>query len=174
MSTRKLNTQQAAFVREYLLCRNASEAARKAGYTMKNANRAGTRLLSNHVIKQIIEESEKKAEKKFDISQERIINELASIAFFDIKKVMHINESGVSLKPWSEIEDEISKAIQSVSENESQFGTSRSIRGHDKIAALKLLGLHIGMWKDKGGDEKNPASIILNYNFNDPIKSEEK
>ncbi|MBR3388684.1 MAG: terminase small subunit, partial [Bacteroidales bacterium] len=40
-----LTARQKRFVEEYLLCGNSAEAARRAGYSVKTANRLGSRLL---------------------------------------------------------------------------------------------------------------------------------
>lgn len=51
-----LTPKQQAFIEHYLICWNASEAARRAGYASKSANREGTRLLSNDVISTRVQE----------------------------------------------------------------------------------------------------------------------
>ncbi len=52
---RPLTRRQRLFVEEYLTCWNASEAARRAGYTGK-ANVIGAKLLANISIKALIEQ----------------------------------------------------------------------------------------------------------------------
>lgn len=51
----RLSNKQRVFVAEYLKCWNSSEAARRAGYSRKNANVNGPRLLANAGIKAAIE-----------------------------------------------------------------------------------------------------------------------
>lgn len=50
-----LRRKQLVFVEEYLRCWNASEAARRAGYSTKNANVVGPRLLANVGISRAID-----------------------------------------------------------------------------------------------------------------------
>ncbi len=45
-----LNDKQAAFVREYLVDFNATQAAARAGYSKKTAQEQGSRLLSNVMV----------------------------------------------------------------------------------------------------------------------------
>ena len=51
----KLNPKQRAFIEHYLTCWNASEAARRAGYSAHTANEQGARLLANVSVKAAIE-----------------------------------------------------------------------------------------------------------------------
>jgi phage terminase small subunit len=50
-----LTHKQAAFVEHYLACWNATEAARRAGYSVKTAQEQGSRLLSNVIVSAAIE-----------------------------------------------------------------------------------------------------------------------
>lgn len=50
-----LSAKQRAFVDEYLKCRNAAEAARRAGYSGHTARQQGQRLLTNVDVSQEIE-----------------------------------------------------------------------------------------------------------------------
>jgi len=51
-----MNAKQRAFVEHYLQCWNASEAARRAGYSEKTARQTGSRLLTYADIQEAIEE----------------------------------------------------------------------------------------------------------------------
>ena len=51
-----LSPKRRAFVEEYLRCWNATEAARRAGYSERSANPTGSRLLANDSVKAYIEE----------------------------------------------------------------------------------------------------------------------
>jgi len=55
-----MNAKQAAFVREYLIDFNATQAALRAGYSEKAAQQTGSRLLLNAVIAQAIEDAQAK------------------------------------------------------------------------------------------------------------------
>lgn len=51
-----LSAKRRAFVEEYLRCWNATEAARRAGYSARSANPTGSRLLANDSVKACIEQ----------------------------------------------------------------------------------------------------------------------
>jgi phage terminase small subunit len=54
MSARKLTARQRAFIDEYVLCRNATLAAKNAGYSPKTARHQGSVLLTNPHIQAAI------------------------------------------------------------------------------------------------------------------------
>ena len=51
----KLTTRQRVFIEEYLQCGVGSEAARRAGYSVKTAQEQASQLLSKLIVKQAIE-----------------------------------------------------------------------------------------------------------------------
>ena len=64
MAGKKLTPKQAAFVAEYLIDLNATQAAIRAGYSAKTAKEQATRLLTNvHIASAIAEQTAKRAEK---------------------------------------------------------------------------------------------------------------
>jgi phage terminase small subunit len=52
---RALSQRQYKFVEEYLVCGNATEAARRAGYSIRKSHNTGTRLLRTPAIRRQIE-----------------------------------------------------------------------------------------------------------------------
>ena len=90
-----LNDRQRRFAAEYVADCNATQAAIRAGYSKKTANEQGCRLLANVNIQAEIEKRLQKPLKKLEVTQERIVAELARIAFSDIKDVAKWGKSGV-------------------------------------------------------------------------------
>lgn len=76
-----LNPNQDRFWREYLIDKNATKAAERAGYSKKTAYSQGQRLLKNVEIKKRLREAFQKIENKLEITAERIRDELGIIAF---------------------------------------------------------------------------------------------
>jgi len=56
-----LTPKRAAFVREYLIDRNATQAALRAGYSPKGAGQKGHELLKNVDIREALEELDREA-----------------------------------------------------------------------------------------------------------------
>ena len=65
-----LNEKQELFVQHYILTRNASEAARLAGYSEKSARNQGSRLLQEEAIQQRIYDAEQEMTTDVDVISE--------------------------------------------------------------------------------------------------------
>jgi phage terminase small subunit len=73
--------RQQRFVREYLTDFNATQAAIRAGYSPKGASVQGARLLANAKVQAEVERLSKDKDAQLGLSNERILEELAGIAF---------------------------------------------------------------------------------------------
>ena len=80
MALPKLTPKQAAFVHEYLIDLNATQAAIRAGYSKKTANRIATENLSKPVIQEALREAREAREKRSMITVEWVLAQIASIA----------------------------------------------------------------------------------------------
>ena len=65
-----LNDKQEKFAQSYILHRNATEAARAAGYSKASAYNQGYRLLQNDEVKERIEDLEKELTTDVDVVAE--------------------------------------------------------------------------------------------------------
>ena len=74
----KLSIKQKRFIDEYIITGNASEAARRAGYSSKTANRIGTENLSKPVIQQTIADRLKELESKKTADVKEVLEFLTS------------------------------------------------------------------------------------------------
>lgn len=77
----KLTAKQEKFVKEYLTDLNATQAAIRAGYSEKTAYSQGQRLLKNVEIQKELAKHQKALQDKTEITQEKVIEELAAIGF---------------------------------------------------------------------------------------------
>lgn len=69
----KLTDKQAAFVREYLVDLNATQAAIRAGYSERTANAQAGRLLANVGIREAIENAQAKRARRVEIKAEDVL-----------------------------------------------------------------------------------------------------
>ena len=165
----KLTPKQAAFIREYLISRNGTEAARKAGYTGsdKVLCAIATENLSKPVIQAYVQARYKKLEEKFEITQDRIVQELAAIAFGHAGKVYDWSEESMNLIPKESLTEADMKYIENITETVAEGGgrtVNLKTMASQKTKSLELLGKHIGMWKDKdagSGDDKESRAALL-------------
>lgn len=76
-----LTEKQKAFVREYLVDLNATQAAIRAGYSKKNADRIGPELLGKTCVSAAVSEALQKRAERTEITQDKVLEEIARYAF---------------------------------------------------------------------------------------------
>jgi phage terminase small subunit len=145
----KLTAKQQRFVDEYLIDLNATQAAIRSGYSVKTANEQGARLLANVSVQEAIAKEMAERSKRTGINQDRVVLELAKMAFVNIDDVVDIKTGAVK---ENASKDDLA-CIQSIKYKKSEGinGTSveREVKIADKKSTLELLGKHLGMWNDK-------------------------
>ncbi|EGW50294.1 hypothetical protein HMPREF1022_02667 [Desulfovibrio sp. 6_1_46AFAA] len=150
---RKLTDKQAAFVAEYLVDLNATQAAIRAGYSERTAYRIGAELLQKTSVAEAIAAGQAKRAQRVEITADRVVAELAKIAFADPRDLMEWGPDGVKLKASADLTEEQAASVAEVSETTTKDGGSLKLKKHDKVKALELLGRHMGMFKDKVENE---------------------
>lgn len=144
----KLTEKQQRFVSEYLIDLNGTQAAIRSGYSAKTANEQASRMLANVSIQQAIAEAMAERSKRTGVNQDRVVLELAKIAFLKMTDV--VDSQGCIKEQASE--DDLA-CIESIkykhSDTETGSSTEREVKTASKIKALELLGKHLGMWSDK-------------------------
>lgn len=83
-----LTPKQERFVSEYLIDLNATQAAIRAGYSEANASKIASELLDKTHVKSAVDEALKKRAEKTDITAERVLAEIANMAFYDPAEIM--------------------------------------------------------------------------------------
>ena len=167
-----MTKKQKTFCDEYLIDLNATQAAIRAGYSSKTADRVGPELLGKTCIQENIAKAMAERSKRTGISQDRVIQELARIAFVNPQNV--INPKDASVKADA-TEDDLA-CIQSVKvktmDGAKGKSVEREVRLNDKMKALELLGKHLGMFKDKlEVDADMDLNITIDYGDNDNEES---
>jgi phage terminase small subunit len=137
------------FVEEYLVDLNATQAAIRARYSPKRADAIGHDLLSFTEVKNAIDEALEERRKKNEVTAERVIQELARIAFVDLRKVSSWGPNGVTLLPSEGLTDDEAAIVAEVSETTSETSGSIKFKRFDKLKALELLGKHLGMFVER-------------------------
>ena len=144
-----LTKKQKAFVQEYLIDLNATQAAIRAGYSPTSARQIADENMSKPDIKNAIDRAIAERSKRTGINADRIILELAKIAFVNPTDVINMDEATVR----GEANREDTAAISSVKvkriPTEAGDIVEREVKVYDKIKALELLGKHVGMFTDK-------------------------
>lgn len=145
---RKLTDKQKKFVEEYLIDLNATQACIRAGYSVKTAKEIGAQNLTKLNIQEAISRAMAERSKRTGINQDRIVQELARIAFVKITDVV---DSDGEINTNASDDDLACIESYKVEDSDSVNGSSskREVKLASKIKALELLGKHVGMWNDK-------------------------
>lgn len=101
-------------------------------------------MLSNVMVQDAVAKAMAVRSRRTGINQDRILYELAKIAFANMADVVDLDSAKV--KPDASRED--LSCIQSVRIKPNEWGTEREVKLYDRKAALELLGRHLGMFKD--------------------------
>jgi phage terminase small subunit len=144
----KMTKKQQLFIQEYLIDLNATQAAIRAGYSPDSAQEIGSQNLSKLMVKNAIDKAIAERSRRTGINQERVILELAKIAFLNPTDVINMDEA--TIKGESNRDDTAAIASVKVKRIPTEEGeiTEREVKTYDKIKALELLGKHLGMFKD--------------------------
>lgn len=144
-----LTDKQRVFVSEYCKDFNAHRAAVAAGVSEKSARQRGYRWLQTDVVRAAVVAEIEARNRDNRVTVERVLRELARIAFADIRTVVTVDRNGVALRPSESWSDDEAAAVAEVRETTTQYGGSVSAKMHNKIEALNLLGKHLGLWTDR-------------------------
>lgn len=141
-----MTQKQKRFIEEYLIDLNATQAAIRAGYSPDTAKSIGSENLTKPDIQARIAKAMAERSKRTGVNADRVVIELAKIAFVNAVEV--IDPKTATVKEGASSDD--TAAIQSVKvKTFGKDGLEREIKMADKIKALELLGRHLGMWNDK-------------------------
>lgn len=144
LPTKELTPKQAQFVREYLVDRNATQAAIRCDYSGRSAYSQGQRLLKDAVIAEAIQEAMNQRSERTNITADRVLREIAAQAFYDAADI-------------GDVEVTCPKDIRKLPENVRRciIGWSWDKAGNfvlkfsPKTPSLDLLGRHLKLFTDK-------------------------
>lgn len=144
MSLKKLTKKQELFVSEYLIDLNATQAAIRAGYSEKTANRIATENLSKPVIQAAISKAQNKRLEKNEVNADYVLKRLIEIDEMDVVDIL---DDGGHLKPITQWPKTWRRTISGLDVQELMMGkvetVLRKIKWPDKVKNLELLGKHI-------------------------------
>lgn len=163
-SPKKLTAKQQAFVNEYIVDLNATQAAIRAGYSEDTAYSIASENLTKPEIAGAIQVAMELRADRTRITADRVLVEVAKLGFSNIKDIFTATGQ---LKNLSALPDEVTAAIQSVEvvtkrvdggeDHEVEY--VHKIKMADKKASLELLGKHLKLFADRteltGADGKD-------------------
>lgn len=126
----KLTDKQKEFVRQYLVDLNATQAAVRAGYSVKTAYRQGADLLQKTSIREAIEKAQAKRARRVEVTQDYVLSNLVEVVERTMQRAPVLDRKG------EQVTDEEGRAVWT-------FDAKNANR------ALELLGKHLGIFTDK-------------------------
>lgn len=143
-----MTKKQRLFVTEYLIDLNATQAAIRAGYSVDTAGEIGHENLKKPEIQKAIAKAMAERSKRTGVNQDRVVQELAKLAFINMTDVIDGNG-----KIKDDATEDDKACIESIKykKSDTDTGTSveREVKIGSKLKALELLGKHLCMWNDK-------------------------
>lgn len=164
-----MNEKQRLFVQEYLVDLNATQAAKRAGYSEKTAGSTGWELLQKPEIAQAVQEAFRDRVDRTQVTQDRVIAEYAAIAFADVRDLMSWDEERVHLVPSADLGSRAAATIQTVKSKVTRIPREDDddlerieleLRMHSKVSALDALAKHVGLGRTSPEDEEDVAHKI--------------
>lgn len=188
--TGQITEKQERFAQEYIIDLNATQAYKRAGYSVKSDKAAaveGHKLLRNPKVAARIAELQNARQKRTEITQDRVLEELAAIGFAEITDFVQVVESSyeqpkddpIGQDDGEDDEDGLPKTTETkFFRGVEIFETSKMPKGaipaiasikqgrsgielklHDKVKALELMGRHLGIF-EKDNAQSKPVNNI--------------
>ena len=160
MMADELNEKQKRFAKEYVKDFNGKQAAIRAGYSEVSSSSTASELLTYPKVQAAIQKEIQKRNKRIEVTQDRVVEELAKIGFSDIKDVVEWDGDSTRIKDSSEVDGTIIAEITDIEtfiksipggkgkEPKQMLNRTKKVKLHDKMKALELLARHMGMLKD--------------------------
>lgn len=143
-----LTPKQKIFADEYLIDLNATRAYKMAYPKVKKDESArvnGSKLLTNTNVAEYIDKRMKDREKRTEITQDMVLQELAKIGFANVTDFVTIEGGCVKVKATNQMPRDKLGVIAGIKEGANGI----EVKLNDKEKALELIGRHLGMFKDK-------------------------
>ena len=132
-----LTPKQAAFVAEYLVDLNGTQAAIRAGYSAKTASVMAAKLLAEGKVKGAVEEQMQARAERTEITQDKVLTDIEAI-----KK-------------------------DAMREFQADDGRKSMNNHNAALKACELQGRHLKMWNDKlSVTGKDGADLLSNITIN--------
>lgn len=150
-----LTPKQQRFVAEYPIDLNATQAAVRAGYSPRTANKIGAQLLAKPLVAKALQEALEARAARVQVKADDVLRELLRIATVDVREAF--DDDG-NLKAVKDLPEDVARAIAGIDvdelwqgrgEEREQIGVTRKVRFWDKPRALELLGKHLKLFVEK-------------------------
>jgi len=125
------------------------EAAKRAGYSARTAEKIASQLLDNPRVAALVQQLREKAIERAEIDAEKVIREWGRLGFSDIRDVVEVTARGVRVRPSAEWPEDAARAVMEVSETVTESGGTVRLKLHPKLGALDSLGKFLQLLVDR-------------------------
>jgi phage terminase small subunit len=144
-----MTPKQEAFVREYLIDLNATQAAIRAGYSEKTANEQGSRLLADVSVRSAIEAAKAARSERTEINADWVLRTLAEEKTADLADLYDEHGAMKPIKDWPlafrrgvVVGVETVEEFVGVGEDRKPIQI-RKIKMTDRTKHIELIGKHV-------------------------------
>lgn len=167
----KLTDKQELFAREYLSDLNATQAAKRAGYSDKTAYSIGQENLKKPEIQDRIAELKAERNERTQVNADYVLRRLVEIDEMDVLDIM---TDDMSIKPVSQWPAswrrylsgfDLADMFEGRGEDREMVGILKKIKWPDKVKNLELLGKHVTVqaFKENVKTEQSGTVQVVNY-----------
>ena len=134
------------FCREYIKDLNGTQAAIRAGYSEKTANRIASQLLSKLDIQSRIAEMQSVRVEEVRIDANYVLKRLIEIDEMDVADILDDGGDFLPIRKWPKVWRTTLSGLDIAIINSGDTETIlKKIKWPDKVKNLELLGKHIGV-----------------------------
>ncbi len=146
-----LTARQQRFVAEYLVDLNATQAAIRAGYSARNADKIGSQLLGKTGISAEIARAKEARNARTGIDADWVLRRLAQDATADLAEIYADNGGLKPVKEWPMAwrtglvvgVETVQERYGADAEGNPVFATVRKVKLLDRSRLLEMIGKHI-------------------------------
>ena len=144
-----------------------TKSALKAGYKKSNAGQMGSQMNKKPHVQAALQKLMALVATRIEITAENILQEVAAIAHSNMKDYAEWGEGGVIIRESSSLARQKSAAIAEVYDAPKR---GKGVKLYDKLAACRLLGEHVGVFKKDPTTTPTNGPTIKVYAGIDPNK----
>ena len=142
----ELNQRQEMFCREYIKDLNGTQAAIRAGYSPRTADRMAYELLKKPEIQAFVLQSKAERVEEVKVDANYVLKRLIEIDEMDVADILADGGDFLPIRKWPKVWRTTLSGLDIAIINSGDTETIlKKIKWPDKVKNLELLGKHIGV-----------------------------
>ena len=165
-----LKPRQRAFVNEYLLDLNGTQAAIRAGYAAGSAHVQANRLLSNAKIVSEIEKAQQSRVERVEIDSDWVLKTLVDEHDADLADIYDDDGALLPIRDWPMIWRkglvagiEVQELFDGRGKDRRKIGTLTKVKLSDRVRRKELIGKHIKVGAFSDRVEVDPSDRMKEF-----------